>query len=464
MANPDALTQLLQAGPQPARVLYERLGVSQPTLSRWVAQAGVSILRFGQARQSQYALRRPLGGHGQFPLFRVGESGGLERWGTLHTVARDGYLVETAAGAQAEPRRDYLEGLPWYLQDMRPQGFLGRAWARWLAPRLGLPEDFTRWSDDQTLLALAQTGVDCPGNLLVGEEAASLFQTQALLQPGGNTPPLPSEQRPGVYPELARLALAGEAVGSSAGGEQPKFAATVMHNGAATPVLVKFTAPQDNAATRRWQSLLICEHLALRTLAAAGLPASSSELLAGNAESVDQRQLFLEVRRFDRAGVLGRRGVATLAALDNEFAGQAGAPWPRISEALLRLGLLGADAHSQVQRLHAFGTLIGNTDMHGGNLSLLYDGLPSPIPPFTLAAAYDMLPMALAPRASGLIPDQLPPLRIGVDPPLDIWLEVLPWARDYWQQVAEHGDIADDVRRIAGQRAEALAGPLAERG
>lgn len=74
---------------------------------------------------------------------------------------------------------------------MRPQGFLGRSFAQQHAAQLGLPSDTALWSDDQTLLALAASGDDCVGNLLLGERAVA-------------------------YPRLAALALAGESVGSSA--------------------------------------------------------------------------------------------------------------------------------------------------------------------------------------------------------------------------------------------------------
>ena len=74
---------------------------------------------------------------------------------------------ETLENHAVEPRIDFHQGLLWYLHGMRPQGFLGRAFARFHGPLLGLPTDPNRWSDDQTLLALANTGHDCPGNLLV---------------------------------------------------------------------------------------------------------------------------------------------------------------------------------------------------------------------------------------------------------------------------------------------------------
>jgi hypothetical protein len=423
-----------------------------------VAQLGESILRFGKARQTQYALRRKIGSHEMFPLFRVSITGDLEQWGVLHPVMPESYLLETWANHAGEARMDLHHGLPWFLQDMRPQGFLGRAFARFHGPILGLPADPNRWNDDQTLLALTNTGHDCPGNLLVGEEAASIYQTGALFSLADrNLPPVPDDQRLQKYPEFARLALAGEVVGSSAGGEQPKFNIEILRDGQPLHVMVKFTAPQDNAATRRWRSLLICEHIAFQVLGEL-LPSSHSHLLSietGGATS----QLFLEVPRFDRIGDRGRCGVVSLKALDDEFAGLA-ADWPKIAAALVQLGMLSDAVYQQIQKLHAFGVLIGNSDMHPGNLSFFVDDVTKPAPEFNLAPVYDMLPMSLAPRPSGQIPEVLPMPKVGINPPLAIWREMLPLACNYWRQVAEHQGVADDVRQLAENQAEILSQPL----
>ena len=37
----------------------------------------------------------------------------------------------------------WFNGIPWYLTDLRPQGFLGRAWGKRLAQQTGLPEDIS---------------------------------------------------------------------------------------------------------------------------------------------------------------------------------------------------------------------------------------------------------------------------------------------------------------------------------
>jgi hypothetical protein len=457
MAASDTVVQILRAGPQPARVLYERLGVSQPTLSRLINQLGESILRFGKARQTQYALRRKLGSHAAFPLYRVDASGNLEQWGALHPIMPEGYLVETWASQTHEARLEVHSGLPWYLQDMRPQGFLGRSFARLHGPLLGLPIDPNRWSDDQTLLALAHTGDDMPGKLLVGEEAAASFQTVALFTSEDEVRlPIPADRRLQDYPRLASRALSGEVVGSSAGGEQPKFNCVVMRDGSPVLVMVKFTAPQDNEATRRWRSLLICEHIAFQVLRDL-FPGSASELLSVDVNGTPQ--LFLEVARFDRAGRRGRLGVVSLKALDDEFVGLA-ADWPKIAAALVQSGKLGEDVYLQVQKLYAFGVLIGNGDMHPGNLTFFVDDVSSATPVYTLAPVYDMLPMSLAPRPSGQIPDALPQPRIGINPPLEVWNEMLPLAIHYWGRVTEHSGVADDVKQMAQKQADMLSRSL----
>jgi hypothetical protein len=68
--------------------------------------------------------------------------------------------------------------------------------------------------------------------------------------------------------------------------------------------------------------------------------------------------------------------------------------------------------------------------------------------------------MSLAPRPSGQIPDALPLPRIGVNPPLEVWKEMLPLAIRYWQQVAAHASMADDVRQMAQKQADILSSSL----
>lgn len=100
-------------------------------------------------------------------------------------------------------------------------------------------------------------------------------------------------------------------------------------------------------------------------------------------------------------------------------------------------------------RLHAFGRLIGNSDMHQGNLGFhLQDRGP-----LALAPVYDMLPMSLAPSRSGVLRTASPiaavaPERSGQLAPLQ-WL-----AAAFWQRVAGSTQVrADALRAVAAENA-----------
>jgi hypothetical protein len=101
------------------------------------------------------------------------------------------------------------------MHDIAPRGFLGRSYARYHAD-LGLPEDVTNWSDNHVLIALSRRGEDLPGDLVMGRESFDRFQRLTF-----------ENHTARDFPALAGAALAGEHVGSSAGGERPKFTSLV---------------------------------------------------------------------------------------------------------------------------------------------------------------------------------------------------------------------------------------------
>ncbi len=59
---------------------------------------------------------------------------------------------------EADGVRELHAGLPWFLDDMRPQGFMGRTFAH-THPALGLAADPRHWSADDALKALASAGL-----------------------------------------------------------------------------------------------------------------------------------------------------------------------------------------------------------------------------------------------------------------------------------------------------------------
>jgi len=406
----DSLRLHLSRGPVTPSHLQEKLGVSQPTLSRAIARLGDEVVRLGAARSIQYLLRDRSRGLADIPVYRVDGEGKLRRLGLLIPVRPEGYVMRQDDGSTL-----HSEGMPWWLLDMRPQGFLGRAYAARHAASLGLPASVNEWSDSDAIRALLHHGHDAVGNLLLGDRARDRFLD---LRP---PEPLAQPAKANEYARLAQLAIQGDTPVSSAGGEQPKFTVFADTPQGARQLLVKFSLSEPNSITERWRDLLLAEHHALETLARAGIGAARSWVQ----DQGDQR--FLEVERFDRIGRDGRRGLFSLSALDAEFVGSALSPWPVLVEQLARQHVVVAEAVRGAQELFAFGRLIGNSDMHTGNLSFVSDrGRP-----YVLAPAYDMLPMVFAPRSGGGLSHQLPALELHSSVAHEVWPAMLVLARDY---------------------------------
>lgn len=415
----DHLRLCLGQGLLTARQLVEKMQVSQPTVSRAIAALGAEVLRIGAGRSIQYALRDSGRGLGDIPVYRVAVDGTIRRLGMLVPVRPEGFVMQQEDGVCL-----HSDSLPWWLLDMRPQGFLGRAYAEHHAAALGLPPRLGEWTDTHALRALLAHGHDVVGNLLLGDIARERFI---------DAPP-PVSVDPADYPAHAVAAERGDPPGSSAGGEQPKFAAFTDRH-----VLVKFSSAEDNPVARRWCDLLAAEHLAAQVLLDAGIPASPSRLL----DVADRR--FLEVERFDRVGQGGRRGVYSLASVEAEFVGAAAAPWPTVTQRLASQGIITTESAVGAALLHAFGTLIGNTDMHNGNLSFVSEhGRP-----YQLAPAYDMLPMAFRPLGNGALPDSLPPVRLHPDVPAQIWHQVLALADAFLRRMREDERFSADWQPCA---------------
>ena len=206
---------------------------------------------------------------------------------------------------------------------------------------LQLGNDPRFWSDDDVLRALALCGDDLPGNLVVGEAAFARFHS--LPQRASRA------ASPADYPALADAAMQGSMGGSSAGGEQPKFCTIVggsapatdsAAGGGARHVLVKFSPAGDAPTDQRTRDLLVCEHLALQTLASAGIAAATSRISTGAG------RVFLEVERFDRTPIhatnplgLGRIGMVSLMVYDAEYVG-AMDNWAATANRMQERGLL----------------------------------------------------------------------------------------------------------------------------
>jgi hypothetical protein len=406
-----------------AAQLQAALGRSQPTLSRLLAALGAELLVLGRGRSTRYALARPHPGlPPRLPLHWVHADGRIEAWGS----------VAVAAGSHVHVEGPGLEmlaqgGLPWLLAPLRPEGFLGRVLAQRLAPQ-GLDRQPERWTVQQQLYA-ASLQPDAPGALVVGEPVASV---------------LPTFSRPADLDALAADVAATLPAGSSAGGEQAKFLARRADGQA---VLVKFSPPRGTPFGERWHDLLHAEALALQVLHEHGVAVARSQVVQTPARTCLVSERFDRVPPADGRGFEGRRHAVPLHAVHEAFVGGPRQHWAATAQALVRQQRLPAEAGPQVEALLRFGRLIGNSDMHFGNLSLWVQPGEVAAGRFTLAPVYDMLPMRWRPDVQTGALDLSP----FSPEPMDLQSPARPVAQALWARAADHPGLSAAFRRLALQ-------------
>jgi HipA-like C-terminal domain len=434
----------LRHGSRTAAQLISALGISQSTLSRTIQGLSrtVTSFRVTGVRTPMYGLLRqlPMGMGARQRIYRHMREGNIERFADVEFLA-GGATVERIG----DVTRLY-EGLPPYMLFAAPSGFLGRQLAHEAARNQPFPSSLKDWNDDHRVAYLFTQGLNLPGNLIFG--SVPLERELAFLAVN----PTPTEDKIDCYVGMA-TALRGAAYGSSAGGEQPKFLWLTQDTG---HVIVKFAKVGSRMA-----ELLPLEHLALRSLAEVGVPASSTQLLAGGG------YIFLEVQRFDRIGLNGRVGMLSAGSVDDEFFGMRDS-WSEFAARCEQERYLTAEDARNIDVMAAFSELIGNNDRHFENISLLIreDGEYQGVAP-----AYDILPMRYASLGGGVDPD-LTPIEpkvgtIGAQP--EVWARAAAAAERFWMAAMKEDlpvPLAHEMRQLAHENlraAKAFVAPLLPR-
>lgn len=122
--------------------------------------------------------------------------------------------------------------------------------------------------------------------------------------------------------------------------------------------------------------------------------------------------------------------------------------WSDGADALLDANYISQETAKQIKLLEHFGRLIGNSDMHDGNLAFL--------PGMQLAPAYDMLPMMYAPQRGVELVER------EFNPPLPLPKERHDWALAaeaaivFWFRVGADARISVHFRDIAKSNAEQI--------
>lgn len=418
--------------------LSNGMGISPATTLRILKSKSDQIVQIGSTKQARYALRRAIKGeYESIPVYLIDDLGKGHEIGSIDTIEPQGVLfnqTQKTFPTDVEHAKGYWTGLPYFLYDMKPQGYLGRHLARKISIDLGIPSDPDRWSDDDTLFALMKRGADTSGNIIVGEAAYQLWlddkSSKATVRETNIGP---------SYAELAEQSAEQLGQCSSAGGEFPKFTTLRDLPGASTPhVIVKFSGNDDSKPVRRWADLLVCEHIALEVIKShLQLKAANSRIILSNGRTM------LETERFDRVGDYGRKSLVSLSSIDGAFLGTGESSWPDALEKLVKLNLLSEGDEGKVLLLWWFGQLIGNTDMHFGNLSFHIENGK-----FVLAPAYDMLPMMYAPLAGGEIPQKIYSVKLPLPKYHPIWIKAKDAAVSFCKRCMDDERISNQFKKV----------------
>ncbi len=404
-------------------------GKSQPTVSRLLADLASQVLVMGRGRATRYGLPKSIRGMpAQQPIHWTSEDGSVRRIGTLSLLANDmvhvdSELVESVtAGA-----------LPWYLTPLQAQGFLGRLQALRLSAH-GVPSNPEAWNVETSLFAALHLH-DPAGALTLGETVGAPQHLSLPLAPARLAAALDA-----LAVDVARTLPAG----SSAGGEQPKFLA-LLENG--QHVLVKFTPPKGTPFGDRWSDLLHAEALASTVLARHGAPVAATHVVDSGARS------YLISQRFDRVGERGRRHAVSVGSVHKAFVADSYANWGATCEALARQRRLSAEDAARAVALLQFGRLIGNSDMHSGNLALMIRPDDLSRPRFSLAPVYDMLPMRWRPDpllggAADYAPFEPDATSAGSG-------AAAP-AHEFWTELATHERVSRSLRVVAQEMSQRI--------
>jgi len=413
--------------------LVDFLSISLSTVTRHLSKLmdDGSVVRLGQGKNIRYIALRTLDGIEQPILIRQVDA--------LANVSIVGRLWLTYNGSVLETENETIEydDLPWFLFDLKPQGFIGRLIGRRVGRKLKVSAKVDTWNSDDILRYLVLEKNNTSGNF---ELYQSFGEVQSIKKRSTTrTEILDLYDKHVKKPVFTEFEEHG---GSSAGGEQPKFNSRFYPNGLSKLVKYSPLLNVGNLIAERVKDLLICEHHALEILQRFNNFSASSEIFITN------DRLYLEIDRFDRVVVddkEGQLGMVSLESVIAQFVGYAG-NWAEASDSLLAEKILDEEGARLLKLWLAFSRFIGNTDTHNGNVSLFLDG----IDPAGLTPAYDMLPMAYMPSNS-----ELPTPKINVRRPAliddDIWQQGKELGNAFWQVIAQEKRITPAFRSIAKQ-------------
>lgn len=352
----------------------------------------------------------------------------------LYTVYQEGVL-----GSKVKPRGagEYAYSTSGLLPSdvgslfSAPEGYLARLLA-FRHPDLPPPSD---WRTREVVKAMLYAGGDLFGGLsYFRDEAAARAYFEGKPDPATVLKKRSPDEVAALTEIARRYGETERSATSSVGGAKPKCLVTVeTPDGRSYEAIVKY-APllegQDNPLFAETNRQLVLEHACLETLRKAGIRAAETRLLRNTQTS----QVFLEVRRGDRgmapAGTRRADRPHWLSANTLRVThGMDGLPEMVVNRACRESMASGAhplgdaafrDLQGRFWVGVVFSRIIGNTDMHAGNLSVMEmekRGQRGLVP----SAFYDVEPYAL--RSGEQAPAYMPRRKV-----IDIQRTDLPYA------------------------------------
>ncbi|MCW8860546.1 MAG: HipA domain-containing protein [Deltaproteobacteria bacterium] len=430
------LRELLSKRSLSSRELMQGLSVSQPTLSRLIQSMSHEVVTMGKGRATCYGLPRKIHNRSScLPIYTIDPRGDVHTYGQLTALQGGQYWWESATGTG-----EAFNQIPWFLEDLLVTGYSARTFAQQQSEALQLPRRLADWNPEDKLFAASKYGEDQVGNLLIGEDSLARYLAKARELP----PAIEAKDQLWKYPQLAQQTLAGELNSALVRGEQPKFSICVLEQGTPYHMLIKFSPAVDSHEARRYFDLLICEHLALEAVRTAGHNAARSRIVIAGS------QAFLCLKRFDRRGPLGRLPSISLKSLNMRINFPCDS-WVAASQRLEKCEMINAKDARKLRWLALFSDLVGNTNQHFQNISLI----PHQQNFYILAPIYGIRPTLYEPIA-GEVPRRLftpPALRNEVVPELPSAMEA---AIFFWKSAAVDERISTEFRQICYENCELL--------
>jgi len=236
-----SIREYLGRGPATSKEIQAVTGLSQTVVARQLRNMGSGVIKLPSGRSPRYAItRNAFGGDDRLPLVMVDPHGNAVLAAHIRPLAHGGFFVAPETGMPSvllgESGNGLYDDLPYFLSDLRPQGFLGRQVAQEIASQSDdFPPDPRGWNTNHIGRYLISSGDDLSGNFKFGQQALLRARRKPVVSSVND------------YPALADSVMRGVIPGSSAGGEQPKF--TAFCGDRSIHVIVKFS-PRGNDTAR----------------------------------------------------------------------------------------------------------------------------------------------------------------------------------------------------------------------